>query len=111
MEERSESKDQELQDLRKQLAVVIEQQQGFGMKFHIDMLHMFIDPQIRIDEARPLIKQITDSFPRDMSVIVSLNRVPSQYKILFPCFDRCIVDRSSDKPAVLMTKRGPHKIR
>ena len=66
-----------------------------------DMLHMFIDSQIRIDEARPLIKEITDSLPRDMSVIVSLTRVPSQYKMLFPCFDRCIDVRSSDKPAVL----------
>src|SRR5215469_10173596 len=64
-----------------------------------DMLHMFIDPQIRIDEARPLIKEITNSLPRDMSVIVSLSRVPSQYK-LFPSFDRCIDVRSNDKPAV-----------
>jgi len=74
-----------------------------------DMLHMFIDPQIRIDEAPPLIKEITNSLQissRDMSVIVSLSRVPSPqyYKMLFPCFDRCIDDRSSDKPAVLMTK-------
>src|SRR5262249_1054507 len=55
-----------------------------------DMLHMFIDPQIRIDEARPLIKEITNSriFSRNMSVIVSLSRVPSQYKMLFPSFDR-----------------------
>jgi len=28
----------------------------------------------------------------------------SQYKMLFPCFDRCIDDQTSDKPAVLMTK-------
>ena len=71
-----------------------------------DMLHMFIDPQIRIDEARPLIKEITNSriFSRNMSVIVSLSRVPSQYKMLFPSFDRCIDVRSSNKPAVLMTK-------
>jgi len=34
MEERRESKDQELQELRNQLADVIEQQQGFDMKFH-----------------------------------------------------------------------------
>src|SRR5215469_5964726 len=34
MEERRETKDQELQELRKQLAVIIEQQQGFDMKFH-----------------------------------------------------------------------------
>ena len=68
-----------------------------------DMFHMFIDSQIRIDEARPLIKEITNSlriFSRDMSVIVSLSRVPSPqyYKML--CFDRCIQidDRSSDKP-------------
>src|SRR5215469_5752373 len=58
-----------------------------------DMLHLFIDSQIRIDEARPLIKEITNSlriFSRDMSVIVSLSRVPSpQYKMLFSCFDRC----------------------
>jgi|SRR5215469_15793620 len=70
-----------------------------------DMLHMFIESQIGIDEARPLIKEITNSLPREMSVIVSLSRVPSpQYKMLFPCFDRCIDVRSSDKPAVLMTK-------
>jgi hypothetical protein len=69
-----------------------------------DMLHMFIDSQIRIDEASPLIKEITNSlriFSRDMSVIVSLNRLPSPqyYKILFPCFDRWlqIDDSSSDK--------------
>jgi DNA-directed RNA polymerase subunit RPC12/RpoP len=60
-----------------------------------DMLHMFIDSQIRIDQARPLIKEITDSlriFSKDMSVIVSLDRVPSpQYcKMLFPSFDRFI---------------------
>ena len=62
-----------------------------------DMFHMFIDSQIRIDEARPLIKEITNSFSRDMSVIVSLGRVPSpQYKMLFHCFDRCIDVRSSD---------------
>jgi len=78
-----------------------------------DMLHTFIDPQIRIDEARPLIKEITKSlriFSQDMSVIVSLSRVPSpQYnKMLFPCFDRCIDDRSTDKPAVLMTKMNRH---
>jgi len=70
-----------------------------------DMLRMFIDSQIRIDEARPPIKEITNSLPRDMSVIVSLSRVPSQYKILFPCFDRCIDDRTSDKPAVKRTCR------
>jgi hypothetical protein len=69
-----------------------------------DMLHMFIDSQIRIDEARPLIKEITNSlrlFSRDMSVIISLNRVPSSryYKMLFPCFDRFIQinDPSSNK--------------
>jgi hypothetical protein len=67
-----------------------------------DMLHMFIDSQIRIDEARPLINEITNSlriFSKDMSVIVSLSRVPSPqyYKMLFPCFDRCIqiYDRSN----------------
>jgi len=68
---------------------------------------MFIDSEIRINEARPLIKEITNSlriFSRDMSVIVSLGRVPSaQYKMLFPRFDKCIDVRSSDKPAVLMT--------
>src|SRR5215469_6229749 len=71
-----------------------------------DMLHMFIDPQIRIDEARPLIKEITNSlriFYRDITVIVSISRVPSQYKMLFPCFDKCIDVRSSDKPAVKQT--------
>ena len=72
---------------------------------------MFIDLQIRIDEARPLIKEITNSlriFSLDMSVIVSLNLVPSPqyYKMLFPCFNRCIDDRSSDKPAVKRTCRG-----
>ena len=68
-----------------------------------DMFHMFIDSQIRINEARPLIKEITNSlriFSRDMSVIVNLSRVPSPqyYKML--CFDRCIEidDRSSGKP-------------
>src|SRR5215831_7740025 len=75
-----------------------------------DILHMFIDPQIRIDEARPLIKEITNSlriFSRDMSVIVSLSRIPSPpYKMLFSCFDRCIDVRSSDKPAVKRTCRG-----
>ncbi|HYV52020.1 MAG TPA: hypothetical protein VE971_01890 [Candidatus Eisenbacteria bacterium] len=71
-----------------------------------DMLHMFIDPHIRIDEARPLIKEITNSlriFYRDITVIVSISRVPSQYKMLFPCFDKCIDVRSSDKPAVKQT--------
>ena len=64
---------------------------------------MFIDSQITIHEARPLIKEIGKSlriFSRDMSVIVSLTRVPSPqyYKML--CFDRCIEidDRSSGKP-------------
>src|SRR5215831_1883387 len=65
-----------------------------------DMLHLFIESQIRIDEARPLLKEITNSLPRDMSVIVSLSRVPSQYKMLFHFFDRCIDVRSSDKPAI-----------
>jgi hypothetical protein len=65
---------------------------------------MLIDSQIKIDEARPLIKEITDSlriFSREILVIVSLNRVPSPqyYKMLFPCFDRYlqINDRSSNK--------------
>ena len=72
-----------------------------------DMLHMFIDSQIRINEARPLIKEITNSFPRDMSAIVSLSHVPSpQYKMLFSCFDRCIDFRTSHKPAVKRTCRG-----
>ena len=75
-----------------------------------DMLRMFIDSQIRIDEARPLIKEITDSlriFSRDMSVIVSLSNVPSpQYKMLFSCFDRCIDLRTSHKPVVKTTCRG-----
>ena len=74
-----------------------------------DMLHMFIDSEIRIDEARPLIKEITNTlriFSRDMSVIVSLSRVPSQYKMLFSYFDRCIDLRSSDKSAVKRTCRG-----
>ena len=72
-----------------------------------DMLRMFIDSQIRIDEARPPIKEITNSLPRDMSVIVSLSRVPSpQYKMLSLCFDRCIDVRSSDKPAVKRACRG-----
>jgi len=74
-----------------------------------DMLHMSIDPQIRIDEARPLIKEITNSlriFSRDMSVIVSLSRVPSPqyYEILFHSFDRCIDVRSSDKPKTKMNR-------
>jgi hypothetical protein len=69
-----------------------------------DMLHTFIDPQIRIDEARPLVKEITNSLPRDMSVIVSLSRVPSKYKMLFSSFDRCINVRS--KPAVKRICRG-----
>jgi len=67
---------------------------------------MFIDPQIRIDEARPLIKEITNSLPRDMSALVSLSRAPSQYKMLFHCFDRCIDLRSSDKPTVKQICRG-----
>jgi len=67
-----------------------------------DMLHLFIDSQIRINEARPLIKEITNSLPRDMSVIVSLSRVPSpQYKMLFPCFDRFIDVRSSHKTKLM----------
>ena len=72
---------------------------------------MFIDSQVRIDEARPLIKEITNSLPRDMSVIVSLSRVPSPqyYKML--CFDRCIQidDRSSDKPAVKRQQQQPDR--
>ena len=76
-----------------------------------DMLHMFIDSEIRIDEARPLIKEITNTlriFSRDMSVIVSLSRVPSPqyYKMLSPSFDRWIDVRSSDKPAVKRICRG-----
>src|SRR5215469_18555 len=70
---------------------------------------MLIESQIRIDEARSLIKEITNSlriFYRDITVIVSLSRVPQYYKMLFPCFDRCIDVRSSDKPAVKRTCRG-----
>jgi hypothetical protein len=64
---------------------------------------MFIDSEIRINEARPLIKEITNSLPRDTSVIVSLGHVPSpQYKMLFSCFDRCIDVRSSDKLTTIM---------
>jgi hypothetical protein len=67
-----------------------------------DMLHMFIDTQIRIDEARSLLKEITNSLRILSRVIVSLNRVPSPqyYKMLLPCFDRFIQindDRSSNK--------------
>jgi hypothetical protein len=69
-----------------------------------DMLRMFIDSQVRIEETRPLIKEITNSlriFSRDrdnMSVIVSLNHVPSPryYKMLSPCFDRYI--QIDDRP-------------
>src|SRR5215831_9284871 len=74
----------------------------FNTKVLRDMLHLFIDSQIRINEARPLIKEITNSLPRDMSVIVSLSRVPSpQYKMLFPCFDRFIDVRSSHKTKLM----------
>jgi len=78
---------------------------------------MFIDSEIRIDEARPLIKEITDSlriFSRDnISAIVSLDRVPSPqyYKMLSPCFDRCIQiddDRSNDKLTVKQRRQSNH---
>ena len=57
---------------------------------------MFLeDPQVRIREARPLIKEITNSlrkFSSDASIIVGLNRVPPSqyYQMLLPSFDKCI---------------------
>ena len=48
-----------------------------------DMLHMFIESQIRIDEARPLIKEITNSlriFSRDTHTVLQLIQGPDLMK-------------------------------
>ena len=51
-----------------------------------DLLSMILkDPSVIIGEARPLVKDITDSLRfDDMSVIVSLNRVPQEYQMVLP---------------------------
>ena len=60
-----------------------------------DILRMFLeDPQMRI-EARPVIKEITNSlrkFSSDTSIIVSFNGTPpsAYYQMLLPYFDKCI---------------------
>ena len=62
----------------------------------LDILRMFLeDPQVRIGEALPIIKEITNSlrkFSSDTSVIVSFNRTPPSpyYQTLLTRFDKCI---------------------
>jgi hypothetical protein len=60
-----------------------------------NLLRMFLnDASVRVGEARSLIKHITNSLRifNDMSVIVSLNRVPpcEYYRMLLPTFDKWI---------------------
>jgi len=61
-----------------------------------DMLRMFLqDPQTRIKEARPIIKEIINSLRRlsnNASVIVSFNYTlqSEYYQMLIPYFDKCI---------------------
>jgi hypothetical protein len=59
-----------------------------------DMLRMFLnDPSVRIGEARPLIKHITNSLRifSDISIIVSLSDPPSEYyRMLSPTFDKWV---------------------
>jgi hypothetical protein len=54
-----------------------------------DMLRMFLnDPSVRIGEAQHLIRDITDSLRifSDISIIVSVDRVPPEYRMLLPTF-------------------------
>lgn len=56
-----------------------------------DMLRMFLnDPSVRICEAQYLIKDITNSLRifNDISTIVSLNRIPPEYLMILPTFDK-----------------------
>ena len=55
-----------------------------------DMLHMFLnDPSVRIGEAQHIIKDITKSLRfDDVSVIVSLNRIPPEHRMILPTFDK-----------------------
>jgi hypothetical protein len=61
-----------------------------------DILRMFLDdPQVRVGEARRVIKEITNSmgqFSSDTLVVVSFHRTLPYpyYQMLFPHFDKCI---------------------
>jgi hypothetical protein len=75
-----------------------------------DMLHMFLnDPSVRIGEARQLIKHITNSLRifNDMSVIVSLNRIPPEYRMILPTFDKWV--RISDDGSIVGSHCLTHK--
>jgi hypothetical protein len=80
-----------------------------------DILRMFLeDAQARIGEARPIIKEITNSlrkFSNDTSVIVSLNRIPpSPYsQILLPRFDKCIQVTKDEFDGRLIAEIGYRK--
>jgi hypothetical protein len=57
-----------------------------------DILSMFLkDPSVRIDEAQYLIKDITNSLRfDDVSIIVSLHRIPQEYRMILPTFDKWV---------------------
>lgn len=68
-----------------------------------DMLRMFLnDSSVRIDEAPDLIRDITNSLRifNDVSTIVSLNRIPPEYRMLLPTFDKCI--RINDDGSIVL---------
>ena len=75
-----------------------------------DMLRMFLeDPQVKIGEALPLIKEITNSlrkFSSDASIIVGLNCVPPSqyYQMLLPSFDKCIRITKGESDGILFVQ-------
>ena len=48
------------------------------------------DMLVRVGKARPLIKHITNSLRifDDVSIIVSLSRIPPEYRMILPTFDK-----------------------
>jgi hypothetical protein len=67
---------------------------------------MFLDSETKIAEARPLIKQITKSLRifNDVSIIVSLNRIPPEYRMILPTFDKCL--RINDDGNIVLLQAG-----
>ena len=70
------------------------------------MLRMFLnDPSVRIGEAQHLIKHITNSLRiDDVSTIVSLNRIPPEYRMILPTFDKCL--RINNDGSIVLLQAG-----